>query len=275
MTRAAPAPDAPIGVFDSGLGGLTVVRALIERLPAERIVYLGDTARVPYGPKSPETVRRYADEIAHWLLAQGVKAIVVACNTATAHALEHLRAWVPVPVIGVIDAGARAAVAASAAGRVGVIGTSGTVRSSAYEHAIRARAPRAEVYAVACPLFVPLVEEGWADPPVTATIAAEYLAPLAQAGIDALVLGCTHYPLLKPVLARTMGPAVRLVDSAEEVALAVAEELARRGLEAPGRAQRPTHRFAATDAPEQFLRLAQRFLGGVAPIEHVETVAFA
>ncbi|HUO51035.1 MAG TPA: glutamate racemase, partial [Gemmatimonadaceae bacterium] len=186
---------APIGVFDSGLGGLTVVHELRRQLPAERLIYFGDTARVPYGPKSPDTVRRYAAEITEWLIAQGVKAVVVACNTATAHALPMLRERFPLPVIGVIEPGARAAVRASASGRIGVIGTSGTIASGAYERAIRALRPGAEVTSRACPLFVPLVEEGWLDTPATRLVADEYLRPLAEHGCDALVLGCTHYPL--------------------------------------------------------------------------------
>ncbi len=263
-------PSAPIGVFDSGIGGLTVVHELVRQLPRETIVYLGDTARVPYGPKSPETVRRYSDEIARWLLAQGVKVVVVACNTATAHALAHLQATLPVPVVGVVEPGARAAARATRNRHVGVIGTRGTIRSGAYDRAIRALDPGVTVTARECPLFVPLVEEGWTDRPATRLVAEEYLAPLRTAGIDTLVLGCTHYPLLKPVLHALLDP-VRLIDSAEETAADVARLLASQGLLAPEGAA-PHHRFAATDAPDQFLALAQRFLG--APVEHVELVAF-
>jgi glutamate racemase len=269
--------EAPIGVFDSGIGGLTVVHELMRRLPHESLVYLGDTARVPYGPKSPETVRRYSDEIAHWLLAQDVKAIVVACNTATAHALTHLQSWSPVPVLGVVAPGARAAVAATKNGHVGVIGTAGTIRSGAYERALSALRPNLQVSVQACPLLVPLAEEGWTDHPATRLVVAEYLRPLIGAGIDTLVLGCTHYPLLKGVLHEALADA-RLIDSAEETASDVAALIGARGLAAPSDA-RPTYRFAATDAPEQFLRLARRFLGlaDVAsasdPIQHVETIA--
>lgn len=267
----SPAPVAPIGIFDSGLGGLTVVHALRDALPAEDLVYLGDTARVPYGPKSPDTVRRYADEICRWLLAQGVKAVVVACNTATAHALEHLRATLPVPVVGVIEPGARAAARATR-GHVGVIGTSGTIRSHAYRRALAALAPEALVVEQPCPLFVPLVEEGWVDHPVTEQVAREYLAPMVAAGVDTVVLGCTHYPLLAPVLARVLPAGTTLIDSAAETARETAALLAARGLTAPA-GRRGGLRLAATDAPDAFATLAARFLG--APVERVEHVVLA
>ena len=189
-------PASPIGIFDSGLGGLTVVREVIRQLPHERIIYFGDTARVPYGPKSPDTVRRYSHEISAYLKSQDVKAIVVACNTATAHALPMLQGDLSIPVVGVVDPGARAAVAASRRRELGVIGTAGTISSGAYERAIRTIAPDAHILARACPLFVPLVEEGWLDKDATRLIAREYLTPLRDAGVDTLVLGCTHYPLL-------------------------------------------------------------------------------
>ena len=253
-------PRAPIGVFDSGLGGLTVVHALQRQLPAERLIYFGDTARVPYGPKSPDTVRRYAAEITEWLVDQGVKAVVVACNTATAHALPALREAFPLPLIGVIEPGARAGVNASPSGRIGVIGTSGTIASAAYERAITSLRADARVYSRACPLFVPLVEEGWLDTPATRLIAHEYLDPLAAHHVDALVLGCTHYPLLKPLLAQVIGPAVRLIDSAEETAAAAAGALRGAGLLTPATAAGDC-RFVASDAPEQFLQAGQRFLG--------------
>jgi glutamate racemase len=263
--------DAPIGVFDSGLGGLTVVAALMRQLPAESLVYFGDTARVPYGPKAPATVRRYSREIASYLCAQGVKAIVVACNTATAHALAALRAELPVPVIGVIEPGARAAVAATRAGQVGVIGTAGTVRSGAYERAIRELAPDARITTAACPLFVPLVEEGWLDKEATRLVAREYLQPLVAAGVDTLVLGCTHYPLLKPVIASTVGTAVRLIDSAEETAAETRRILAECGLEAAA-AREPVRRFVASDDSTQLSRLGSRFLGR--PLDTVELHTF-
>ena len=261
---------APIGVFDSGIGGLTVVRELIGQLPHESIVYVGDTARVPYGPKSPDTVRRYSREIASFLLEEGVKAVVIACNTATAHALDTLRGELPVPVIGVVEPGSRAAVAASRTGRIGVIGTAGTIRSCAYECAIRAMSPDARTVARACPLFVPLVEEGWTDHEAARLVAREYLEPMLAEDIDTLVLGCTHYPLLKPLLAEILGPSVRLIDSAEQTALEVRAMLEQRGLLAGDHAV-PVYRFHASDDPAQMLRLGQRFLGGA--VEHVHAIA--
>lgn len=256
-----PAAAAPIGIFDSGLGGLTVARAIFDRLPADSTVYFGDTARVPYGPKSPATVRRYSLEILHWLLAQRVKAVVVACNTSTAHALDQMRAVSPVPVIGVIEPGARAALRAAPEGPIGVIGTSGTIGSGAYERAIKGMAPGVTVVSQPCPLFVPLVEEGWFDHPATELVAREYLAPLSAAGVRAVVLGCTHYPLLKPLLARVLGPGVALIDSADEVAGALAAELAARGLCGEPGAGPATHRFAVSDDAERFQAIGARFLG--------------
>jgi len=250
---------APLGVFDSGIGGLTVARALFERLPRESVIYFGDTARVPYGPKSPDTVRRYSGEILAYLLRRGVKAVVVACNTSTAHALDYLKRQSPVPMVGVIEPGARAAVAATRTGAIGVIGTAGTIASGAYERAIKALRPDARVHAHACPLFVPLVEEGWFDHPAAELIAREYLEPLKQARVDVLVLGCTHYPLLKPLLARVMGPGVTLVDSAEETAKVVAEELAARGLLTEGGSH--DHTFVVSDDEPHFRKVGARFLG--------------
>lgn len=266
----SPRSDAPIGVFDSGIGGLTVAQAIMRQLPAESLIYFGDTARVPYGPKSPETVRRYSHEIAAFLLEQGVKAIVVACNTATAHALPMLEAELDVPVIGVVGPGARAAVKASSAGRIGVIGTEGTIRSGAYVKAIHAEAPEAIVTVRACPLFVPLVEEGWNDSEATRLIAAEYLAPFSQGAVDTLVLGCTHYPLLKRVIGETIGRAVRLIDSAEETAADTRRMLDEHGLANAG--DRGSYRFVASDDPAQFLQLGQRFFGDA--LERVEIRTF-
>ena len=252
--------NAPLGVFDSGIGGLTVAHAIFERLPAESVVYFGDTARVPYGPKSPETVRRYSGEILQYLLGRGVKMVVVACNTSTAHALDDLRRRSPVPVIGVIEPGAKAAVAATTTGRIGVIGTAGTIASGAYERAIKALRPDATVISQACPLFVPLVEEGWFEHPATELVAREYLEPLRAAGIDVLVLGCTHYPLLKPLLGRVLGPAVRLIDSAEETAAAVAREIDSGGL-ATADPKGVTHEFVVSDDEPRFRSVGARFLG--------------
>ena len=265
MTATA---GAPIGVFDSGIGGLTVVKELIRQLPDESIIYFGDTARVPYGPKSPDTVLRYSREITGWLQEQGVKTIVVACNTATAHALPSLREELDIPVVGVVEPGARAAVDASDSRCIGVIGTMGTINSGAYERAIRALDPEATITTKACPLFVPFVEEGWLDHEATRLVAEEYLSPMAQANVDALVLGCTHYPLLKPLIAHVLGRKVRLIDSAEQTAAETRRVLESRDLRAGG--DGPRFRFVASDAPQQFLRLGQRFLGDA--IERVETL---
>jgi glutamate racemase len=257
-----------IGVFDSGVGGLTVVSALRRRLPGESILYLGDTARLPYGSKSEDTVTRYTRRNIEFLAERGVKAVVVACNTASALALPHLDLH-GLPTWGVIEPGARQAAAVSR-GRVGVIATEGTVRSDAYPKALRALRPDLEILSKACPLFVPLVEEGWHDDPVTAEVAERYLRPLLDAGVDTLVLGCTHYPLLKPVLQRIAGPDVTLVDSAEAVAEMVAAGLAEKGLVAT---HEPHHHFCVTDSGETFQRLARTILkdDGVA-LEWVEVV---
>ena len=272
-SRKAPAhSDAPIGVFDSGIGGLTVARELMRQLPHERIIYFGDTARVPYGPKSPDTVRRYSREIAGLLRSEGVKALVIACNTATAHALPALRDELPMPVVGVVRPGARAAAAASEGGKIGVIGTAGTIASGAYERAIRALLPDAYIIARACPLFVPLVEEGWLDTPATRLIAEEYMRPFREPAMRTLVLGCTHYPLLKPLLSKILGPGVKLIDSAHETAAETGRVLGESGLLAAPPGEPPEHRFIASDAADHFLALAQRFLGS--GIERVETHTF-
>jgi glutamate racemase len=262
---------APIGVFDSGLGGLTVVRALVARLPKESIIYVGDTARVPYGPKSPDTVRRYSKEIAGYLAGEGVKAVVVACNTATAHALPMLKETLSIPVVGVIEPGARAAVRATRGGPIGVIGTVGTIASGAYERAIAEINPEITVMSAPCPLFVPLVEEGWLDTKATKQIVKTYLKPLAATGIDTLILGCTHYPLLVDRIAKRM-EGVTLIDSGAEAAIEVAMVLQQAQIEAPATAS-PTYRFIATDAPEQFLRSARGFLGAAHTIKRVETLS--
>ena len=259
--------DAAIGVFDSGIGGLTVANEIIRQLPSESVVYFGDTARVPYGPKSPDTVRRYSQEIADYLQSQGVKAIVIACNTATAHALTMLREKLPIPVIGVVEPGARAAVKATKTGRIGVIGTVGTIKSGAYERAIRALNPDAIITARPAPLLVPLIEEGWNDHPASRLVVEEYLEPFKSADIDTLVLGCTHYPLLKPLIAEVMGSGVQLIDSAEETAAETGRTLAEKGLTTSD-GHEASHRFIASDDPLMFLQLGQRFLGGT--IEGVE-----
>lgn len=256
-----------IGVFDSGVGGLTVLRALRERLPREPTIYLGDTARVPYGTKSPETVIRYSRHNARFLLERDVKLLVVACNTATAHALPTLQAELSIPVIGVVEPGVEAAIAAAATGRIGVIGTTGTIASGAYQRALEARAPRATVVARACPLFVPLAEEGWTTGDVPAAAAARYLGDL-RGSIDALVLGCTHYPLLRETIAQVLGPSVALVDSGRAAADAVAARLELDGLLAV--APDPEHHIFVTDVPANFPSIAEKFLGE--PPAHVEQV---
>jgi glutamate racemase len=249
----------PIGVFDSGLGGLTVVKEIRRRLPGEDIIYVGDTARVPYGTKSPDTIRRYALQISFFLIQRRVKAIVVACNTVSAVALRALRS-LPIPVYGVIEPGARAAILGSKSLRVGVIGTPATVGSHAYKKAIQRYAPSARVWETACPLFVPLVEEGWTDHAVTRQVARDYLKPVLAHGIDALVLGCTHYPLLKDTLGAVAGARVRLIDSAEETARDVENGLRNaNALNDPERAGRS--QFFVTDHPASFARLGGRFLG--------------
>ena len=272
--------NLPIGIFDSGVGGLTVYRALHEGLPQERFVYLGDTARVPYGTKSLSTVERYAVENARFLEARGIKLLVVACNTASALALPAIRASVTVPVLGVIEPGAKAAVEASAGGgrRIGVIATEATVRSGAYTRAIRELAPEAEVLERACPLFVSLAEEGWAESDVAREVAAEYLSDFSTGRrVDALVLGCTHYPILRRVIQETVGGDVRLIDSGEATAESIEsllerENLRRRSFDtATGQLLKERARerrlcddldhFYVTDAEERFARVAERFLG--------------
>lgn len=260
--------ERPIGVFDSGIGGLTVMHELAERLPHESLIYFGDTARVPYGPKSRETVTRFSIENVDLLTRLGVKAVVVACNTATARALPVLRERFAVPIVGVVGPGARAGAAATRTGRVGVIGTHGTIESGAYETGLKAIRADLHVISRACPLFVPLAEEGLIDHPATRLIASEYLAPFLDDGIDVLILGCTHYPLLKGVIGEVMGERVRLIDSAEETARETADLLAAQGLARDSGA--PDLRYLVSDLPEQFLRVGQRFLG--ARIGSVEVV---
>ena len=251
---------SPIGVFDSGLGGLTVFKALARHMPEESLVYFGDTAHVPYGSKSPSAISRFSTEIARFLAGRGIKLLVVACNTSSALALPAIRRAVKVPVIGVIEPGARAALAASRGGRIGVIGTEATVKSGAYPRAIRALSPRTKIASQACPLFVPLVEEGWWSGDVVAAVARRYVAPLRAARTDTVILGCTHYPYLKAVLAKAMGPRVSLIDSADETARETERVLSEIGLRA--RAGRPGRRmFYASDAPERFARLGRRMLG--------------
>ena len=249
--------DTPIGVFDSGLGGLTVVRHLRRLLPGAGIVYFGDTARVPYGSKSRESVTRFSRESCRFLLGQGVGRIVVACNTSSALALEALRAEFAVPLHDVIVTGARTAAELTRSGRIGVIGTHATVRSGAYERALKALDPSLSVHQRACPLFVPLAEEGWLDRPATVEIARDYLLPLGDPGIDVWILGCTHYPVLAATTRLVMGDGVALVDSGRSCAEAV-----RRGAGAhppPGRAGRV--RYFVSDMPERFREIGRVFMG--------------
>ena len=270
-SRARPAAtyrNAPLGVFDSGLGGLTVARALRERLPAESIIYLGDTARVPYGTRSADTVVKYALGCARVLIDRGVKAIVVACNTVSAVALDVLRVELDLPVLGVIEPGARAAVAASAGNVIGVLGTTGTIASGAYLHAVAAVSTRAEVIGQAAPLLVPLVEEGWLEGEVPRLAVRRYLEPLLARGAEVVVLGCTHYPLLQDVIEREAaaiaGRPVIIVDSAHATAEAVAAFLNEREAAADG-PEPGTLELMVTDLPKSFADVARRFLGASVP----------
>lgn len=253
-----------MGIFDSGLGGLTVARAISEALPNEDLVYLGDTARVPYGTRSPHTIIRYARGCARHLRGHGIKVLVVACNTVSAVALDMLRVELDVPVLGVVEPGARAGVQASRSGRIGVIATAGTVASGAYVRAVAAEETRAEVFARPAPLLVPLAEEGWTEGEVPARVVRHYLEPMGADGIDALVLGCTHYPLLAEVIeaqARALcGEEVHVVDSARATALELRALLADRAL-ATARRRRGTLRLLVTDVPGRFAEVASRFLG--------------
>jgi glutamate racemase len=251
--------DSPIGVFDSGIGGLTVLQRIMEVLPKEDTVYLGDTARSPYGTKSVETVLRCSFENTDFLIEKGVKLVVVACNTSTAIALEPLKENVSVPVIGVIEPGVRAALEKTRNRKIGVIGTDATIQSGAYSHALKEKDPSVEVYSRACPLFVPLVEEGWLDNSVVRLTVESYLGSLKQSGIDTLILGCTHYPLLKKAIQKFLGRGVRLVDSAEETAKEVERVLKKRALARDRGKGTPS--FFVTDAPDRFIKVGQRFLG--------------
>jgi glutamate racemase len=264
-----PKSEWPIGVFDSGVGGLTVFRALERRLPNESLIYLGDTARIPYGTRSPATVQRYALEDAAFIQSKNVKAIVIACNTASALAADLLIGECSVPVIGVINPGARRAVSLTRSGYVGVIATEATVASGAYEEAMLKERSGLEIISRACPLFVPLTEEGWLDHPVTRQVAEEYLSELRASNVDTLVLGCTHYPLLRPVIEEVMGKKASYVDSGEAVADELARLLEERGLRRTSD-EPPTEQFYVTDSASRFRRVAELFLGR--PLESVESV---
>lgn len=257
--------NAPIGLFDSGVGGLTVLSALRRALSHESFVYVGDTARVPYGNKSPTTVIRYSQEIVRWLQQQSIKMLVVACNTSSAVALPALQAQCAFPVVGLIPAGAASAVAASPTGRIGVIGTAGTIASGAYPRAIRALRPDAHVIAQACPLLVPLVEEGWIDDAITDDVVRRYLAPLLAEHVDDVILGCTHYPLLTATMRRVVGDRVQLIDPGAATAAVVAEQLTACQLTAPSSATGGVQLFV-TDRVAAFSTVAQIVFGAEAPL---------
>lgn len=250
----------PIGVFDSGIGGLTVVHALTTRMPHENIVYFGDTARVPYGPKSPQVVREYAGQDVDFLISKDVKMVVIACNTVSAVALDIVQKHARVPVMGVIIPGSAAAVAATRKKRIGIIGTRATVNSNAYTNAVRQMDAGVQVFAQECPLFVPLAEEGWVDHKVTDIVAKEYLFPLKAEKIDTLILGCTHYPLLRRAIAAAVDGNVTLIDSGEATAVEVERIIDEKGLRNPSR-QKPNLQFYVSDVPAKFAEVGERFLG--------------
>ncbi len=249
----------PIGIFDSGVGGLTVVSQIQNILPGEDIVYFGDTARVPYGTKSRETVTRFSVENVEFLMRHNVKVVVVACNTASSLSLDFLKRCFKVPIIGVIEPGAESAVSRTRNNRIGVIGTQATISSGAYENAIRKMGAKNRVFTQSCPLFVPLVEEGWVDRRIALDIASIYLKPLKANRVDTLILGCTHYPLLKGVIKKVMGKSVLLIDSAKEVAKEAEAVLEAGGL-VNGRSRSARHKFFVSDEPERFIKMGERFL---------------
>lgn len=261
--------NRPIGIFDSGIGGLTVLKEIIRELPDENTIYLGDTARVPYGIRSPETVIRYSFENTIFLSSKDIKLLVVACNTASSVSLEAIKDNVSIPVVGVIEPGAKAAVKATKNKKVGIIGTEATVKSNSYTKAIKALDGGVEVFGLACPLFVPLVEEGWTEGDIAVMVAKQYLERIKYKGIDTIVLGCTHYPLLKGVIARVMGDGVKLIDSAVETSLEIKTILATLGMDKTdkGTAKRE---FYVTDSPERFLKVGENFLGQ--KIKHIEKI---
>ncbi|MFQ6618380.1 MAG: glutamate racemase, partial [Fidelibacterota bacterium] len=249
----------PIGIFDSGIGGLTVVKQLLSRLPAERIIYFGDTARVPYGSKSIKAVRRFALQNSDFLAEQGVKIIVVACNTASSVAMDVLKERFSIPVIGVIEPGARAAARRTINGRIGIIGTYGTISSGAYQSILKEINPDLQIFGIPCPLFVPVIEEGWENSRTAEIIAGEYLSPLKRRGIDTLILGCTHYPMIKATIEKVLGAGVALIDSAVEIAEEVTGVLESENLLNKG-SERYDHNFYVSDLPMKFKEIATRFL---------------
>ena len=253
--------ERAIGVFDSGVGGLTVVRELFMALPAERIIYFGDTARVPYGTKSAKAVTRFALEDIFFLLKQEVKIVVAACHTVSSVALDDIVQTLHVPVLGVVEPGVKAAAAATRNGKIGVIGTRATILSRAYEQKLKAKDPDIEIFGQSCPLFVPLTEEGWLEGDITRRVADIYLAPLLGKGMDTLILGCTHYPLLKPVIQSIVGPDVIIIDSAEETARLVASRLQGLNMQRKEADHSADHVFYVSDIPHQFRSVGECFLG--------------
>lgn len=259
----------PIGIFDSGIGGLTVLKEIFRELPNESTIYLGDTARVPYGIRSPETVTRYSFENTRFLFSKDIKVLVIACNTASSVSLEAIKNSVSIPVVGVIEPGAKAAVSSTRNKKVGVIGTEATIRSNSYTQAIETIDKDIEVFSLPCPLFVPLVEEGWTDGSIAEIIADTYLMDIKYKGIDTLVLGCTHYPLLKKVLSKVMGEKVNLIDSAIETAKEIRTVL--KGLSLLRTDTGDVIRnFYVTDSPERFVKVGEKFLGE--KIEYIKKI---
>jgi glutamate racemase len=249
-----------IGIFDSGIGGLTVVAEILKQLPNENVIYFGDTGRYPYGPRSRKIIKRFSRQNINFLLEKGVKFIVVACNTASAYALDYVKRIYPIPMIGVVRPGSEAAARFTANGKIGVIGTEGTIASSSYQKALNKLNDSFKIVAKPCPLFVSLAEEGYIDKPAARLIAIDYLSELKRKKIDTLVLGCTHYPLLKNVIGKVMGKGVTLVDSAEQTAAAVKDTLTRLELYNPSK-KTGKRRFYVSDSPEKFKKLGERFLG--------------
>jgi glutamate racemase len=257
---------APIGVFDSGVGGLTVVKEIMRQIPGESIIYFGDTARLPYGSKSKETIITYTRQIVRFLMGKDVKAIVIACGTASAFALEAVKAEIDIPVIGVVKPGAKVAAETTKNGRIGVIGTEGTIQSGIYNEFLSRTNPKVQVFGKACPLFVPLVEEGLIDDPITMEMIRRYTSELIEKDIDTLVLGCTHYPLLRKTIRKVIGDQIELVNPAYETAITLKEVLAREGLE-NDEIRKTDHKFYVSDGAEKF----KHFANSILPCEVVET----
>ncbi len=262
--------DQPIGIFDSGLGGLTVVKEVMKHLPNESIIYFGDTARVPYGNKSKETVTKFSAQIIRFLQSKGVKAIIIACNTVSSNSIEDLRAMFPEMLIeGVVEPGVKVGLEKTKIGRIGIIGTEATIRSNKYPTLIKAVNPEAQVFGKSCPLFVPLVEDGWITHPVTQMVATEYLTPLLKEGIDTLILGCTHYPMLSEAIQEVVGEKVILVNPAQEAAYKMERNL-KKWKQLSTAKTPPTYEFYVSDHTSQFEQMAKEFLKR--PIQNVQLV---